>query len=391
MKILQIAPPWVDTPPQGYGGTEWVIHNLVKGLVNLDQDVTLFATKGSKIKGAKVKYLYSKNLISQDIPWNLALPSFLHYHQSFKIARKFDIVHAHLSSFTDPMIMAFLSDLKEQNIPCVMTIHSPFPLDTFSNHDEYFLNLYAKNITVVNISQTMASKMPSKFKKGSVILNSLDISKLKFGKKPKNYLTWIGQIIPKKGLLEAIQAAKLSGVKFIFAGVVEKHRPGSLEYFEQKIKPLIDGKSVIYLGPADQKTKNKLLSEALGFLNPIQWDEPFGMVMAESMACGTPVIAFKKGAAKEIIKNGKNGYLVNDLEEMVNKIKDLNKIKRESCREYVKNSFSIDSCAKRYLNVYRKEIHKTRDRFARKLQRITRKSPILDISSYPIRNNKLLD
>ena len=142
-------------------------------------------------------------------------------------------------------------------------------------------------------------------KHGGVIYNSLDISKIKFSAKGGKFLTWLGKIVPYKGILEVIKVAKMAKKQLVFAGIVDKLNSISVNYFEKKIKPLIDGKQIIYLGPADLKLKNKLLGNAEAFINPIKWDEPFGMVMIEAMACGTPVISFKRGSAPEVINDKK--------------------------------------------------------------------------------------
>ncbi|MCL4366135.1 glycosyltransferase family 4 protein, partial [Patescibacteria group bacterium] len=339
MKILQVAPAWVDTPPKDYGGTEWVVANLIKGLSNLGHDITLFATKRSKTAG-KTQYIFKKTFLEQNIPWSAALPALIHYNEAFAQASNYDVVHAHLSSETDLIIMPFLSDLTQKGIPNIVTIHSRWPFDTYSKIDRMFLNLYAKKILAVNISLSMHKTLPKQFRDGGFVHNSLDITKMKFNHKGGNYLTWLGKILPEKGIAEAIKIAKIAGQKFIFAGVVDKHKVKSVKYFESEVRPLIDGHQVQYLGPADLKLKNKLLGGAKAFLNPIAWDEPFGMVIIESMACGTPVISFTRGAASEVIKDKETGFLVRNRAEMVQRLDQVDKIDRLKCRQHVEDHFS---------------------------------------------------
>lgn len=358
MKILQIAPAWINTPPKDYGGTEWSIANLTKGLVNLGHDVTLFATKGSQTP-AKLAYTFDKSFLDQNIPWSAALPAFIHYHEAFKLAKDYDIVHAHLSSGTDMMLLTFLSDLTKQGIPNLLTIHSRWPYDKYSQMDQMFLKLYGKNISSLNISKAMTKFLPDQLRHAGVLPNSINLELMKFNAKGGNYLTWIGKIIPNKGLKEAIIAAKKSKMKFIFAGVVDKFKQDSLAYFEQEIKPMIDGKQVIYLGPANLDLKNKLLGNAKAFLNLIHWEEPFGMVMIESMACGTPVIAFNRGAVPEILKHGKTGFIVKSLGEVIAAVGKVNKIDRRICRQHVESNFSNETIAKKAEEFYIKEIVRT--------------------------------
>ncbi|MBI2314972.1 glycosyltransferase family 4 protein [Candidatus Daviesbacteria bacterium] len=355
MKIFQIAPAWMDTPPKNHGGTEWVIANLITGLSSLGHDVTLFATEQSHVRG-KLKYVFWKSFLEQGIDWNMSLPALIHYFEAFKIASKYDIVHAHLSSETDMIIMPFLAELTRKRIPNIMTVHSRWPFDRHSSTDEMFLKLYANKIFAVDISASMHKTLPRQFRDGVFVHNSLDITKMKFNPKAGTYLTWLGKIIPEKGTVEAIKTAKKTGEQFIFAGVVDKYLETSVRYFKDKVKPLIDGDQIQYLGPADLKLKNKLLGGAKAFLNPISWHEPFGMVILESMACGTPVISYNYGAVSELIVNNKTGYLVRGQGGILKAIKKIDSIDRRDCREHVANNFSPQAAALKYLEIYLKEI-----------------------------------
>jgi glycosyltransferase involved in cell wall biosynthesis len=358
MKILQIAPPWIDIPPENYGGTEWVIYNLIKGLEQLGHSVTLFATKTSTPpKQTKLRYAFKKSLVDMYLPWEAALPPLIHYYEAFKLADDFDIVHAHLSSQTDLMTLPFLADLTKRGIPSVLTIHGHHPFDRFSNFDRQYYRRYAKYISVINISKTMADLTPKPFKKAGVVYNSIDLSTIEYSPKG-SYLTWIGKIISSKGLSDAIQIAKKTGEKLIFAGLVDEYQSHSMEYFEEKVLPYIDNKQIIYVGPADQKLKSELLGGAKAFLNPIHWVEPFGMVMIESMAAGTPVISYDRGAAPELIVNGKTGYLVETKKQMVNAVKKIDLITRIDCRNHVKENFTPRIAARQHIKIYHRIIEK---------------------------------
>jgi glycosyltransferase involved in cell wall biosynthesis len=375
MKILQIAPPWIATPPSGYGGTELVIYNLCKGLVELGHEVTLFATKNSQSPG-KLDYVFPKGLVEMDIEWSASLPSFVHYHQAFQNADAYDIVHAHLSSGTDLLILPFLSDLAQKGTAAVMTVHGHWPYDRHTYMDAYFKKFYAKDIATISISRAMQKLLPKELRDIGYVHNSLDPNTLSFRTRSgiythksshvdsrlrgndSGYLTWLGKITPDKGTHEAILAAKEAGEQFVFGGIVEKYDKLSVDYFQTKVKPLIDDDHVIYLGPLDVKAKNKLMGAAKAFLNPIAWEEPFGMVIVESMACGTPVISYNRGAASELIRSGKNGFLVKNRKEMVKAITRIDTIKRKDCRTYVEEKFSPKAAAIKHLAIYQKEITK---------------------------------
>jgi glycosyltransferase involved in cell wall biosynthesis len=375
MKILQIAPPWIATPPSGYGGTELVIYNLCKGLVELGHEVMLFATKNSQSPD-ELDYVFNKGLVEMDIDWSASLPPFLHYHQAFQKADEYDVVHAHLSSGTDLLILPFLSDLAQKGKAAVMTVHGHWPYDRNTYMDSYFKRLYAKDIATISISRAMQKLLPKEFRDIGYVYNSLDPNTLSFRTRPgiythkssnrgsrlsennRGYITWLGKIVPDKGTYEAILAAKDAGEQFVFGGIVDKHDKVSVDYFQTKVRPLIDDDQVIYLGLLDVKAKNKLMGGAKAFLNPIAWEEPFGMVMIESMACGTPVISYNRGAASELIKNGKNGFLVKNRKEMVKAIAMVDTIKRKDCRKYVEEKFSPKAAAKKHIEIYQKEIAK---------------------------------
>ena len=257
-----------------------------------------------------------------------------------------------------------------------MTVHGHWPYDRYTYMDSYFKKLYANDIATISISRAMQKLLPKEFRDIGYIHNSLDPTTLSFRARPgiytkkssrgdprfrgndRGYLTWLGKIVPDKGTHEAILAAKEAGEQFVFGGIVDKYDKLSVDYFQTKVKPLIDDNQVVYIGPLDVRAKNKLMGGAKAFLNPIAWEEPFGMVMVESMACGTPVISYNRGAAPELIKNGKNGFLVKNRKEMVRAIAKVDIIKRKDCRTYVEEKFSPKATAKKHIEIYQKEIAK---------------------------------
>jgi glycosyltransferase involved in cell wall biosynthesis len=203
----------------------------------------------------------------------------------------------------------------------------------------------------------MADLTPKPFKKAGVAYNSIDLSTIEYSPSG-SYLTWVGKIVPEKGLHDAIQVARKAGERFIFAGLVDEYQNRSMDYFEEKILPFIDNQQIIYVGPADIQLKNKLLGGAKAFLNPIHWIEPFGMVMIEAMAAGTPVISYDRGAASELIVNGKTGYLVETKKQMVNAVKKIDLIDRIDCRNHIKENFTPRIAAQQHLKIYKRIIGK---------------------------------
>jgi glycosyltransferase involved in cell wall biosynthesis len=167
---------------------------------------------------------------------------------------------------------------------------------------------------------------------------------------------WLGRFMPEKGAHLAIEAAKRAQVPLVLAGIIDRHLKISMEYFERVIKPQIGKDQITYIGPVNMRQKNNLFGRARGFLNPIEWEEPFGMVMIASMAMGCPVISFARGAAPEIITDGETGFLVNTVDEMVSAIAKIDTIDREAIRKYVEQNFSSQVMAKNYIEIYKKVI-----------------------------------
>jgi glycosyltransferase involved in cell wall biosynthesis len=169
---------------------------------------------------------------------------------------------------------------------------------------------------------------------------------------------WLGRFMPEKGAHLAIEAAKQAHVPLVLAGVIDRHSRISMDYFEQLIKPQIGKDQITYIGPVNMRQKNNLFGRSRGFLNPIEWEEPFGMVMIESMAMGCPVISFARGAASEIIVNDETGFLVDTVDEMASAIAKIDKIDRVAIRKYVEQNFSSQAMAKNYIEIYKKIIKK---------------------------------
>ncbi len=360
MKIAQIAPPWIRIPPRNYGGTESVIYNLVEEQVAEGHDVTLFAP-GDARTSAKLVSFFPKSLLSEGIPWTSHLKAYYHLQKAVDSVKEqdFDIVHTHLSSASDMYLFPLTASL---STPHVTTLHSNFPFDRSSpdrpgDADRYYMD-WAPFVPMVAISESARSQVQFPLDFVGVVYNGIDMHEFTSTrrKKREDFFVWLGRFTPEKGPHLAIEAARQANVPLVLAGTIDRYVKSSVDYFHQQIEPRIDKKRVRYIGPVNMRQKVSLLRRACGFLNPIEWEEPFGMVMVEAMALGCPVISFDRGAAPEIVVHGETGFLVKTLEEMVEYIPRLGEIDREALRPYVDEHFSARVMVQNYVKIYEQVI-----------------------------------
>ena len=336
------------------------MYHLVEELVAQGHDVTLIAP-GDAITSAKLVSFYPKSLLESGVPWTMHLKAFYHLQKAVDYIKeqRFDIVHTHLSSSSDMYLFPLTAHL---GTPHVTTLHSVFPFDrdARSNRtgdaDSYYME-WAHLLPVVAISESARQNVPYPLNFVGVVHHGLYIQDFKPVKRRmgENFV-WLGRFVPEKGAHLAIEAAKQAQVPLVLAGVIDRHSRISMDYFEQVIKPQIGKDQITYIGPVNMRQKHNLFGRARGFLNPIEWEEPFGMVMIESMARGCPVISFARGAASEIVADGKTGYLVNTVDEMVSAIARIDEIDREAVRAHVEQNFSSQAMAKNYVEIYKKVI-----------------------------------
>src|SRR6266487_5030226 len=356
MKIAHIAPPWIAIPPKNYGGTENVIYNLVEEQVAQGHDVTLFAPGDAKTSSKHVSF-FPASLLASGVQMQAHLKAYYHLHKAVEYIKEhdFDIVHTHLSSTTDMYIFPLTAPL---TTPHVTTLHSNFPFDKApggwtGDADEYYMQ-WAPFVPMVAISKSAQAQAPKALQFVGVVYNGIAMKDYRPSVKSQGaYFAWLGRFAPEKGAHLAIEAAKRAGVPIILAGNVQRHQE-SMRYFREVIEPQIDNDQVRYVGPVNMRQKVKLLSRARGFLNPIEWEEPFGMVMIEAMALGCPVISFARGAAPEIVVNGETGFLVHDLDEMVASIPRIDEIDRNVTRMHIEEHFSAQVMARQYIEIYEK-------------------------------------
>lgn len=359
MKIAQIAPPWITIPPKNYGGTEGVIYSLVEEQVAQGHDVTLFAPGDARTSAKHVSF-FPKSLLQEGVPWTMHLKAFYHLQKALEQIKNqdFDIVHTHLSSSSDMYAFPLTAMLAT---PHVTTLHSRFPFDHghagwVGDADRYYMD-WADSVPIVSISASARAQTQQPLNFVGVVYNGIEVKQLHPARKKRDtYFAWLGRFMPEKGPHLAIEAAKQANIPLVLAGTIDRHVKESISYFHDSIKPQIDNAQIKYIGPVNARQKANLLGGASGFLNPIEWEEPFGIVMVEAMAFGCPVISFARGAAPEIVVHGKNGFLVHDLAEMVAYIPRINEIDRNTLPTYVDEHFSARAMAQNYEKIYEKVI-----------------------------------
>ncbi len=335
MRIAQLAPLWETVPPPAYGGIEAVVYVLTEELVRRGHQVTLFAS-GDSLTSAHLNSVWPVSLRTAPEIVNIHPYQWLHVANALSNASGFDIIHNHQGE----LAMAFGSLI---DTPMLTTVHNPPTRDSRIVWERYrwYYN---------TVSRSGKKGMPDRNYLG-VVYNSIDVSAYPFSARKDGYLLYLGRMSREKGPEVAIEVARRLGQKLIMAGKVGVE---DVDHFTQVVKPMIDGNLVEFIGEADSKLKRQLYLGASCLLFPIKWNEPFGLVIVEAMACGTPVVAFRQGAAREIILNGKTGYLVKNLDEMVSAVQMVESIDPAACRQSVEEKYTPSRLATDYLSLYQK-------------------------------------
>ncbi len=337
MKIAQIAPLWERVPPPAYGGIELVVALLTDELVARGHEVTLFAS-GDSITAAKLESVYPQALrLDPDIR-EYEIYDMLNLGRIYSQAEEFDIIHSHIGC-------AALTHAKLcKKTPTVHTLHGIFTRDNSK------LYTYAKDQPYISISNSQ--REPSlDLNCVATVYNSIRINDHHFFDQPDTpaYLAFLGRMSQEKGPHHAIEIAKRVGIPLKMAGKVD---PVDEAFFQSQIVPHIDGEFIQFLGEANHHQKNNLMGKALATLFPITWREPFGLVMIESMAAGTPVIAIEMGSVSEVIADGISGFVCQNIDECVAAVAKINLIDRQDCRDYVSRKFGIQIMTDGYEAVY---------------------------------------
>lgn len=342
MKIAVLSPLIERVPPFGYGGTEKIVSLVTDGLVARGHDVTLYASGDSKTKAKLVSG--SKKALRQD--------KMVQSQQSFltnmvseffqKDAKKFDIIWNN----TDFNAIVFGPYVKT---PIVTTLHGVMVSERIDIYKKY-----NKNHWFVSISESQR-KLARDLNYIATIYHGLDLKKIKPCYRPLSYLVWVGRISAVKGTRQAIDIAREAGRKLIMIGKVDK---ADEDYFEEQIKSEIDGMEVQYLGEVNERDKFEIIRNACGLINPIQWEEPFGLVPIEAMASGTPVIATPRGSMPEIISDGVTGILAKSREDLVLAAEKISELDRRLVRKGAEKRFGFERMVDEYEAVFKKVLKK---------------------------------
>lgn len=348
LRIAQIAPLWITIPPEKYGGIERIVAILCDGLQERGHKVTLFAAPGSKTK-AKLVSVYPQPLLDAGISWNNPIWNLRNLSKAFEMASQgsFDVIHCHLDLWA-----LFFDHLVKT--PVIHTMHNPLYRTNADATKDDRLRLFmeeAKRINIVFISKSAKNQAMINFpkKNSRIIYNGIDLDEFKFNPKPKDHFIWIARVNKHKGIENAIAASEKIDAKLILAGRLDATQK---EYFEKFIKPHLNDK-IKFIGELSQNQLSDFYGSAKALLYPIEWEEPFGLVVAEAMACGTPVIAYRRGSMPELIKDGKTGFVVeSEISELVKAMQKIDVISRTAVRKHIEKKFSKEKMISEYEKAY---------------------------------------
>jgi glycosyltransferase involved in cell wall biosynthesis len=339
LRVAVLAPPWIPVPPPGYGGIEVVLDLLCQVLVRQGNDVTLFAPPGSRSEATVVSPLDEPH--PDEIEHSLFESD--HVSRTFEMVEEgepgawpYDVIH-------DNCGCAAVAMADRIETPLVHTIHGPLDdpcIQAFYEH-------HGHKVTAVAISEAQAARAPGGLVE-SVIPNPIDVSAWPMVAEKDDFLLWIGRMTDGKGPQRALEVARRCHTDLVLAGPVQ---PGQEEFFQAEVEPHLHSSGVSYIGEVGGRRKQQLFAHARALLMPIRWPEPFGMVMVEALATGTPVIAFPEGSAPEIVEHDVNGFLVDDEEEMAAATTRLSSIDPRACRESAQR-FDSDLIAAQYAAVF---------------------------------------
>jgi glycosyltransferase involved in cell wall biosynthesis len=342
MRVLQIAPLRERVPPPAYGGTESVVSLLADGLVRAGCEVTLSAS-GDSLTLADLRSVYPCGLRAADEVQVDTAVEWIHASEAVALADGFDIVHNHAGESV--MVLAAFT-----RTPMLTTTHNPITAD-----NKIVWDRYADYYNTVSEAQFRSMPRLGTAQYAGYVYNAIDVSSFPYCDKKEGYLLSLNRIHPDKGTHLAIEVARRTGRRLVIAG---KWDDGEERYFRDAVEPCIDGDRIVFVGEADQRSKRELLAKAFCVLMPILWEEPFGLVMVEAMACGTPVVAFARGAAPEVIVQGETGFLVDDVDEMASAIEDIGTIRSTRCRERA-IEFDVPVMVEGYLRLYHEILDRT--------------------------------
>jgi glycosyltransferase involved in cell wall biosynthesis len=344
MRVAMLAPPWIPVPPPGYGGIEQVVALLAAELTEHGNDVTLFAAPGTWSRAEVLSPLEGPH------PDEIEMALYEVDHVASAFARMeetdppFDVLH-------DNCGFAAFAFADRIDTPVIHTLHGPFTDETSA-----FYARHGHKACAVALSRYQARQAPDELEIVAVIGNPMVVDDFPFRDEKDDYLLWIGRLNDDKGPNRAIAAAQEARERLLLAGPVQ---PGQEEFFAAEVEPQLDGDRIRYIGEVGEE-KGDLYAGARALLMPIRWPEPFGLVMTEAMACGTPVIAFPEGSAPELVLDGETGFVVNDEHDMAAAVGRLDEIDPARCRESARERFDVAAVAESYEGAYELVVSRSR-------------------------------
>ncbi|MQY24932.1 Glycogen synthase [Nocardia sp. RB56] len=349
LHIAMVVPPYFDVPPKAYGGVEAVVADLVDALVDRGHRVTLLGAGEPGTKATRFVSVWDEiqaERLGDPFPEVLHALKIRRVLEDIAARDRIDIVHDH--TFAGPMNAAFYRDL---NVPTVITVHGPVDGDCHTYYSEL-----RDDVAMIAISDRQREIAPDLSWVGRVH-NALRVDDWPFQPQKKDYALFLGRYNHCKAPHLALQAAHAVGMPLVLAGKCSE--PPEKAYFEQAVRPLLTEVDVVF-GMADANDKRKLLSEARCLLFPVQWEEPFGMVMIEAMVCGTPVVALRGGAVSEVIVDGVTGRICDDPAELPAAIREVQTYDPQACRDHVVANFGADTLGRGYEQCYRRVLRQQR-------------------------------
>jgi glycosyltransferase involved in cell wall biosynthesis len=340
LRIAQVAPLGVSVPPVTYGGTQRIVYLLTEELVRRGYDVTLFAS-GDSTTSARFRAVCEAGLAAGIISGEVW---FRHYYslsaaaETLRDAGSFDVIHCHLGAISIPL--GALS-----RTPLLHTLPGPLCAD-----DLWMLQRHPEAAVTARSQRQIADLAPDRRKKIQVVYNGCDFGSYNLSVSPGRYLAFLGRMAPEKSPLDAIHIARKVGLPIVLAG--EPWSPQGKVYYDAEIRPLIDGKQVIHIGPVNDAQKNEFFRNAAALLFPIRCEEAFGNVMIEAMACGVPVVACNRGAVSEVIDFGKTGFFADSASELPPLVLRALSLDRASVREHARRRFTHQRMVDEYVRLY---------------------------------------
>ena len=343
MRIAQLAPPWITVPPAGYGGTEWVVQQLCDGLTARGHDVRLYAT-GDSHTAAELCSLFPC-----EMPDRIGVTPFEARHTAFAFAdieqSDFDLVHDH-SGFIAVAFSRYLAT------PMVHTIHCAFDELGYGFYEQF-----AREVGYICISEYQRSMAPPGMDWIGRAYNAIEVEQWPYTTEKDDYLLAFGRVCEAKGFHHSIETARRLGRRLIMAGVLQAPYR---RYFREMVEPYVDGDQIVYEGEVTMERKRELFANASAFLFPITWPEPFGLVMIEALACGTPVVAMRQGSVPEVVDDGATGFVVDpdDLDAFVAAVGKVDQIDPTACRRAVEERFTVERMVADYEAIYRRYLQR---------------------------------